>query len=97
MADDADAAVAFAQAVEDVEDLVEGLLVEAAEALVDEEGVAGSPLSMDTLLDQEKQGKNAPSGCSPRGILSLRGTDGGRGGYAALSAGSREPELSNVR
>ena len=38
MADDADAAVALPQGVEDVEYLVEGLVVEAAEALVDEEG-----------------------------------------------------------
>jgi endoglucanase len=36
VADDADAAVASAQGVEDVEDLVEGLVVETAEALVDE-------------------------------------------------------------
>jgi len=42
MADDADAAVALAQGVEHVEDLVEGLVVEAAEALVDEEGLTGS-------------------------------------------------------
>jgi len=39
MADDPHAAVPFTQLVEDVEHLVEGLVVEAAETLVDEEGV----------------------------------------------------------
>src|SRR5580698_5637180 len=45
MADDADAATAFAQAVEDVHHLFEGFLIQAAEALVNEQrldaGAAG--------------------------------------------------------
>ncbi|MEU5535000.1 hypothetical protein [Streptomyces sp. NPDC020362] len=57
MADDADAAVAFAQRVEEVQDLVQGLVVEAAEALVDgkfESCGCSSP-------DQAKQGMKSPS------------------------------------
>ena len=38
MAHDADGAAVLAEGVEDVEDVVEGLGVEGAEALVDEEG-----------------------------------------------------------
>jgi hypothetical protein len=61
MADDPHAAVAFAQGVEDVEDLVEGLVVEAAEALVDEERVATLGPQGAPVPDQAKRGKKSPS------------------------------------
>nr|WP_191095013.1 hypothetical protein [Streptomyces kanamyceticus] len=54
MADDADAAVPFAQRVQDVQDLVERLVVEAAEPLVDEEGGTGSSAVRHTISELGK-------------------------------------------
>src|SRR5690349_11645549 len=78
MADDADAAVAFAQGVQDAEDLVQGLVVEAAEALVDEEGVEPYPAGLvgDDVREAEGEGEGGEEGLAA----------GERGGVA-LAAG----------
>ena len=52
VAGDADAAVAFAQRVEDVKDLVQGLVVEAAEALVGEQRVGFTARTADPATDR---------------------------------------------
>ena len=77
MADDADAAVPFAQRVQDVEDLVQGLLVQAAEALVDEEGVqpGAARLVGDDVGEAERQGERGEEGLAA-----------GEGGGVALAA-----------
>ena len=68
MADDAHAAVAFAQGVQDVQHLVEGLVVEAAEALVDEEGVEpdAARLVGDDVRETEREGERGEEGLAAR-------------------------------
>lgn len=74
MADDADAAVALAQRVEDVENLVERLLVEAAEALVDEERVEpyASRLLRDDVGEAEGEGEEAKKVSPPESVAVSR-------------------------
>lgn len=74
MTDDADGAVPFAQAVEDVQHLVQGLLVEAAEALVDEERVeAGAArLVRDDVRETEGEGEEAKKVSPPESVAVSR-------------------------
>lgn len=64
VADQADGAVVGAQGVQDVEDLVEGVFVEGAEAFVDEEGVQGAAAGFgsDDVGQSQGQGEGGEEG-----------------------------------
>lgn len=78
MADDPDGAVVGAQGVQDVEDLVEGVLVEGAEAFVDEERVQGVAASFvgDDVGQSESQGQGSEEGFASGERVGLAGAAG---------------------
>src|SRR5699024_10757936 len=68
VADDADGAATVTEPVEHVEHLLEALLVEAAEALVDEEGAELVPTGLlaDAIGEAERQGERDGEGLAAR-------------------------------
>jgi hypothetical protein len=90
VADDSDGAVVGAQGVEDVEDFVEGVFVEGAEAFVDEEGVQGVAAGFvgDDVGQSEGQGEGGEEGLAAGESVGLAGAAGPGVGDLQAEAGA---------